>query len=96
MKTLKIEERVANGIALLDEKRPNWREEVDFDKLEMGSCIRCILGQLYNHYQTGVGELLPNRSETTAANHGYDIYPVIVDDPMDDWDELAKEWVRQA
>jgi hypothetical protein len=48
-----IESRVALGAALLDERRPGWFREVDRDSLEMGSCRRCVLGQLYGLYSAG-------------------------------------------
>ena len=45
-----IEERVAKGAALLDEKVPGWEEKIDLDHLLMGTCQHCILGQAMGYY----------------------------------------------
>jgi hypothetical protein len=52
-----IPEEVKAGMALLDEKAPGWREKVDLDKLNMGGCVRCILGQIYGHFDEGLTAL---------------------------------------
>jgi hypothetical protein len=40
-----IETRVAQGVALLDEKLPGWVNRIDLDKLDLASTCDCILGQ---------------------------------------------------
>lgn len=40
-------ERVAAGIEWLDASRFGWRENVDFDKLDLASAVDCLLGQAY-------------------------------------------------
>ena len=39
--------RVARGAALLNEKLPGWDERIDLAGLELSSCYRCVLGQLF-------------------------------------------------
>jgi len=41
-----IEQRVADGIKLLDEKVPDWRSKIDLATLKLSHPDRCILGQL--------------------------------------------------
>lgn len=43
------EKEVAAGIALLDAKRPGWREKIDLKKLRQMSGRSCVLGQLYGN-----------------------------------------------
>jgi hypothetical protein len=44
------EVRARNGAAWLDAKfGPEWDRDIDFEKLEIGSPIRCIVGQLISH-----------------------------------------------
>lgn len=42
-----VQERVALGVALLNERRPNWRSQVDIDVLEMNDRSWCIIGQVF-------------------------------------------------
>jgi hypothetical protein len=43
-------ERARNGTAWLDSQfGPEWDRDIDFEKLEIGSPIRCIVGQLIRH-----------------------------------------------
>src|SRR5262245_29088193 len=39
------EYQIARGAALLDARRPGWRENLDVDDLDMGSVTRCVIGQ---------------------------------------------------
>jgi hypothetical protein len=39
---------------LLDEKRPNWYNEVDTKTLDMDSAQECLMGQLYGQYNLGM------------------------------------------
>lgn len=55
-----MEENVLRGVALLDEKVPGWRERIQQDKLFMGDCFHCILGQLFGYYATGLQKLGKN------------------------------------
>lgn len=50
MTELTIEERVANGVKLLDEKRPGWYKKIDLAKLNINDCVHCIVGQLIGNY----------------------------------------------
>lgn len=40
------EQRVARGAALLDERVPGWRANIDTDRLDMTDGSQCVLGQL--------------------------------------------------
>lgn len=45
-----VSERVAAGVAYLDEQAPGWRDRVNLDRLRMSHCEDCILGQIYGDY----------------------------------------------
>lgn len=49
--------RAAAGAAFLDEQMPGWAERIDLAELDMGSCTRCILGQLLGDYACAVEDL---------------------------------------
>ncbi len=48
------QEQVERGIALLDEKKPTWREKFDPDALEMSWYTTCTLGQVFGGYEDGL------------------------------------------
>jgi hypothetical protein len=61
---------VANGMKLLDEKfGTNFHEQIDPDKLDIGSGVNCICGQLYGSYCNGVEKL--ELSSDQAEEHGF-------------------------
>ncbi len=39
--------RVETGIRLLDKQMPGWADHVDLRTLEIESCTRCVVGQLF-------------------------------------------------
>lgn len=52
-----VEERVADGVAFLDEYDLTWREGVDPETLDIADCHRCVLGQLFGDYGEGLSAL---------------------------------------
>jgi|SRR5882757_1287790 len=47
---VQVSERVAAGVAWLDENVPGWPAKIDLDELDMGSPSCCVLGQVYGSY----------------------------------------------
>jgi len=41
------EEQIARGIAVLNERRPSWRELIDMEQLDVISVMTCPVGQAY-------------------------------------------------
>lgn len=54
---ISIEQRVANGAKLLDEREPRWFTMVDLEVFNIVSIDTCILGQVYGGFVTGCREL---------------------------------------
>lgn len=76
-----LAERIARGAALLDEKVPGWPDKVDLDKLDLGSCSKCMVGQLTGTdyeksggktYSDGIAELGLEWGTEDDTNHGFD------------------------
>jgi hypothetical protein len=42
-----VAERVAAGVAYLDEREPGWAAQIDLEVLDLSDCDRCVIGQLY-------------------------------------------------
>ena len=47
------QERVAKGVALLDEVKPGWASKVVVNRLNLESPLSCILGQVYGNFRIG-------------------------------------------
>jgi hypothetical protein len=52
------EARVARGAALLDSHDPMWWKKINYRSLDIGSCIRCVLGQVYGTFEEGLEVLM--------------------------------------
>lgn len=52
-----VEERVAAGAALLDEKQPDWFKLIDCATLNIASADQCVCGQLFEGFYAGIREL---------------------------------------
>lgn len=69
MKT--IEERVQAGIRLLDAREPHWREKIRLRGLRLDHYRRCVLGQVFGRYNSGIVALGLNGN---AADFGFYAY----------------------
>lgn len=45
---------IHRGIQILDQTVKDWFRKVDLEVLDQMSCKKCVLGQLYGDYMTGV------------------------------------------
>jgi hypothetical protein len=51
-----VEERVAAGVQLLDEKVPGWRDKIEAGQLSLASCVDCVIGQVFDvRHGRGIG-----------------------------------------
>lgn len=77
--------RVKKGAALLDQAIPGWWRRVVFNRLDMGDCNSCVLGQVYaggankvpgyeeDGFNFGCRELGLTQRQT-AGSLGFDCY----------------------
>jgi hypothetical protein len=89
-----VAESVARGAALLDEKLPGWDERIDLADLQLASCYRCVLGQLFGRYPVpaeggfspyGLGIAALGIGDENPSRYGFD---------GRDADSLTGEWRR--
>jgi hypothetical protein len=81
-------ERVCRGAELLDMDRPGWEREIDVSDLAMSSCDRCILGQLYRDFYSGLRRLSLAFGRM-AWDHGFTGFG------MEEFACLASAWRRE-
>jgi hypothetical protein len=79
-----IAQRVAEGAAFLDVRDPEWIGKVDLERLDLGSCTRCILGQLAGDYEDGVEMFALDGADTVALGFNTTL----------GFDDLTAEWKR--
>lgn len=72
-----IEEYVARGAELLDEKRPGWFEGISLRALAIESMSNCVLGQVYGGYFFGLVHLFgeTSGSDEDRWSHGFTVAP---------------------
>jgi hypothetical protein len=89
-----IEERVARGAALLDEYVPAWFNKVDLDRLDIGNCTNCILGQVFGSYQVGfntLAELAPEKEFLWEGDEAFGFSETAGSD-ADELSSLNRAW----
>lgn len=96
-------ERVERGAAWLDEHEPGWELKIDLGELNLASCYKCILGQVYGRYENGLkvlardlleSSIYAERVDVMEENLGFDIgfdEPIIYADLGKSWTSLIKE-----
>ncbi len=68
---MNVQERVARGVALLDEKMPGWVDRIDVDTLEISSIRHCVVGQLnQGEFARGI-RLLGLGAYANGAEYGF-------------------------
>lgn len=85
---------VQRGMALLDEKVPDWLDAIVLDELELACTQTCILGQVCGHYSHGVDELGGEHMTYMEAlrwsyHHGFNL---LINSPESQWQVLNDAW----
>jgi hypothetical protein len=99
-----VQQRAARGARILDRVQPGWASKIARSRLAMETCDRCILGQLYDGYESGwwwVVRNLPARAKRyVASSYGFTLPPAqqTIHTPADKvvalarFKELADAW----
>lgn len=91
---LTIQQRVQNGIDLLDAKWPkDWRDRVNLETLDMTDCLLCVLGQTCGDYRDGRLRFELNLED--SIDNGFTGGRVHVSQEGDEFQELKTEWIRR-
>lgn len=102
-----FEKQIAAGVALLNEKRPGWYNEIDISRFDMNNPCGCVVGQLFgNFYDAMEAELGLVESQELSGTEFCEIARQygFTDRASDDykslheckrcWDTLEKEWIE--
>lgn len=88
-----MEEAVANGAQMLDEKVPGWHKLINVDELDLSCCTACVCGQLGRQ----LGWALFPYMDDYPAEYGFDVtYEVGLDieDELAQYRRLDAEWEK--
>ena len=88
---MKIAERVAKGVMLLDEKQPDWRDSVDVERFNIHCIFSCLLTQVFGSWGEGKHEL-SLRDGRHAAEYGFELAELGFS--REDV-ELNDEWIKR-
>jgi hypothetical protein len=64
---------VQAGAKLLDEKRPGWPQGINTERLNVSNTLDCVLGQVYGHFDTGLGDLGLDWVENEDEPYGFSL-----------------------
>jgi hypothetical protein len=81
-------DRMRAGIDLLDKNVARWTAYIDVDRLDMRSCLECVLGQLFGNFNQGTSDLLIGG---WASEYGFDLADE--DEYGSGWRSLNRLWV---
>src|SRR5690625_6974131 len=68
-----IANRVKKGAELLDTAQPNWYEQIELSQLDLSSCRKCILGQMFGDFSDGAEVLFKDELSSSIDKCGFDI-----------------------
>jgi len=92
-----LRRRVNQGVELLTVWSPLWFERVDLERLDLGNCRQCVLGQLTGDFNFGLTKT--GLSHHAAENYGFTLPPGASVSEMrkrpSEWKMLTAEWRRQ-
>lgn len=82
---------VLNGVRLLDQEYPDWKDQIDLSLLDMNSSTSGLLEQLYDSQAEGIHALGLTLNE--GSDYGFDIrYDKTDDENVRQWQELTETW----
>ena len=83
-----IAKEVKQGAKFLDKVYPDWDTKIDTEKLDIANSNRCVFGQLYGHFSTGM--VMLDHDLCRGQELGVHASPFQVGR----YQRLTKDWVR--
>jgi hypothetical protein len=83
MALFKYPQSISEAAADLDKVIPNWEEKISLESLNMLNCTKCILGQLFGHYDDGMNQLFEEDQYTLEELYKDNIFGCDAD--IEDW-----------
>lgn len=93
-----MQQRVSEGLRVLDANDPNWFRAINLDTLDMASMRMCVLGQTFGFYSDGMAELFGPYSFERGEDYGFEITKDENDDfdgGSNPYDALQSYWIPE-
>lgn len=90
MKDFDVATRVAQGVALLDEKKPGWVGLINLSRFAISTTDNCVLGQVYGDYGDGCQALYLGYGE----EYGFTVKSNGMVNVVLEFRALQDEWTR--
>lgn len=89
-----MEEKVTAGGMVLDMEKPGWYRKIDLDTLTIRSCTDCVLGQVFNGFDTGKKEL----GISIGADYGFALNTAQATpyETRMEWNKLKELWIEEV
>lgn len=92
-----IAERASRGADLMDEEEPDWANKIVLSEFEISNCDKCILGQVFGSYTSGLVAVGEEFLDGEIHDFGFDLdcdydETGIADDYFA---ELGKCWTKE-
>jgi len=93
-----IANRVKKGAELLDTAQPNWYEQIELSQLDLSSCKKCILGQMFGDFSDGAEVLFKDELSSSIDKCGFDIDRELLleNTPEEVWELLCTYWRHEV
>lgn len=89
----KVRNKVRKGADVLDDINPGWFNEVNVKELEMASCERCILGQIFESYGCGMSNITSEGLDPHVM--GFDVCGDSMSLRCNSYGILADFWIEE-
>lgn len=93
-----IKLRVRAGMALLDKERPDWRDAINLDELDLQHCEKCILGQVFSNFMAGCRILgITGKANSYGFDVDWQMGVEVSDEVQEDavWYAYKETWVQE-
>lgn len=87
-----LEAAAARGAKFLDKQIVDWYTQINMSQLDLGSCDKCIIGQLFGEY--GHIDNL-SRPFTFRYTHGFSAPIPETGDRDERWNTLRRAWIKE-
>lgn len=87
-----FEDKIAKGIALLDQMAPGWEEFIHLGSLNVNNTENCVLGQIFMSFSDGEAALFGTYCFGQCIEHGFNYSYYAYPQGMDVGAILTEEW----
>ncbi|OGG73025.1 hypothetical protein A3A38_00965 [Candidatus Kaiserbacteria bacterium RIFCSPLOWO2_01_FULL_53_17] len=89
-----LTERALRGIRALTAVKPDWRTKIKEESFDMQLSERCVLGQVFGHFDKGMQALNLQHGED-GITHGFQLRPAELASSIPEWNRIWRSLIRE-